>query len=39
MNSWASEIEPFPIAAVRRHFGDEDAGAPGDIDKFLRSEV
>lgn len=33
---WASEIEQFPIAVVKRHFGDEDAGTAGDIDNFLR---
>lgn len=33
---WSSEIEPFPIAVVKRHFGDEDADVVGDIDKFLR---
>ena len=33
---WSSEIEPFPIAVVKRHFGDEDANIVGDIDKFLR---
>lgn len=33
---WSSEIEPFPIAVVKRHFGDEDAGIVGDIDKFLK---
>ena len=32
---WASEIEPFPIAVTRQHFGDEDAGIEGDIRKYL----
>lgn len=32
---WSSEIEPFPIAVVKRHFGDEDAYVAGDVDKFL----
>ena len=36
---WSSEIEQFPIAVVKRHFGDEDAGIAGDVDKFLRGEV
>lgn len=36
---WASEIEPFPIAVVKRHFGDEDAGIVGDLDEFLRGAV
>ena len=33
---WSSEIEQFPIAVAKRHFGDEDAGVAGDVDKFLR---
>ena len=36
---WASEIEQFPIAVVKRHFGDEDAGIVGDVDKFLKGET
>lgn len=36
---WASEIEQFPIAVVKRHFGDEDAGIIGDVDKFLKGET
>lgn len=36
---WSSEIEPFPIAVVKRHFGDEDAGISGDLDEFLRGPV
>lgn len=32
---WASEIEDFPIAVCKRHFGDEDTGEVGDIEKFL----
>lgn len=32
---WASEIEQFPIAVVKKHFGDEDAGIEGDIGKYL----
>ena len=27
---WSSEIEEFPIAVCKRHFGDEDAGIEGD---------
>lgn len=33
---WASEIEEFPIAVTKRHFGDEDAGIEGDFWKFMR---
>lgn len=32
---WASEIEAFPIAVCKKHFGDEDAGIEGDVWKFL----
>ena len=32
---WVSEIEPFPIAVTRRHFGDEDKGIVGDYQKYL----
>ena len=27
---WSSEIEEFPIAVCKKHFGDEDAGIEGD---------
>lgn len=36
---WSSEIEQFPIAVVKRHFGDEDTGIVGDVDKFLKGET
>lgn len=29
---WTSEIEEFPIAVCKKHFGDEDAGIKGDIE-------
>ena len=32
---WESEIEEFPMAVCRQHFGDEDQGIEGDIDKFI----
>jgi len=32
---WSSEIEEFPIAVCKRHFGDEEAGIEGDIGKYL----
>ena len=28
---WSSEIEEFPIAVLKTHFGDEDAGIEGDF--------
>jgi len=32
---WSSEIEQFPIAVVKKHFGDEEHGIEGDIGKYL----
>jgi len=32
---WSSEIEEFPIAVCKRHFGDEETGEEGDIAKYL----
>lgn len=32
---WSSEIESYPIAVMRKHFGDEDLGIEGDIRKYL----
>lgn len=32
---WSSEIEEFPIAVAKQHFGDEDAGTKGDIGEYL----
>ena len=32
---WTSEIEEFPIAVCKKHFGDEDAGIEGDLDEYL----
>lgn len=31
---WASEIEQFPIAVVKKHFGDEKSGETGDWEIF-----
>ena len=31
---WSSEIEQFPIAVVKKHFGDEKLGEKGDWDIF-----
>lgn len=33
--NWCSEIESFPIAVCKKHFGDEDLGISGDIDKYV----
>lgn len=32
---WSSEIEEYPIAVLKKHFGDEDAGLKGDVQKYL----
>lgn len=32
---WESEIESFPIAVCKKHFGDEDAGIEGDVRNYL----
>lgn len=32
---WNSEIESFPEAVTTKHFGDEDKGIEGDLEKFL----
>lgn len=32
---WASEIEEYPMAVTRKHFGDEGLGIEGDIRKYL----
>lgn len=32
---WVSEVDEFPIAVTTKHFGDEDKGIVGDIDKYL----
>ena len=32
---WSSEIEDFPIAVLKKHFGDEDTGEKGDLWKYL----
>lgn len=32
---WSSEIEEFPMAVCKRHFGDEDTGEEGDIRNYI----
>lgn len=32
---WSSEIEEFPIAVAKQHFGDDDEGTVGDVSKYL----
>lgn len=32
---WASEIEEFPIAVCKKHFGDEETGEQGDYESYL----
>lgn len=36
---WASEIEEFPIAVTKKHFGDEETGQQGDVWEYLRKEL
>lgn len=33
---WSSEIEEFPIAVIKKHFGDEDAGTVGDFYQAIK---
>lgn len=33
---WSSEIEEFPIAVLKKHFGDEDAGIEGDYEEAVK---
>jgi DNA (cytosine-5)-methyltransferase 1 len=33
---WSSEIEEYPIAVCKYHFGDDDNGIVGDVDKYVR---
>lgn len=39
MPLWTSEIEEFPMAVCRKHFGDEDTGEVGDIEEYLKLPV
>ena len=32
---WSSEIESFPIAVCKKHFGDEETGETGDIRDYF----
>ena len=32
---WASEIEEFPIAVCKKHFGDEETGEKGDLGEYI----
>lgn len=32
---WSSEIEEFPIAVAKRHFGDDEKGIKGDYEQYL----
>ena len=35
---WESEIEEFPMAVTRQHFGDEDLGIEGDFESFIKEK-
>lgn len=32
---FSSEIEEFPIAVAKKHFGDDDLGLEGDYERYL----
>ena len=32
---WSSEIEEFPIAVAKKHFGDDETGEKGDYEQYL----
>lgn len=32
---WSSEIEEYPIAVGKKHFGDDEDGARGDYEKYI----
>lgn len=32
---WSAEIEEFPIAVLKKRFGDEETGTQGDVNTFL----
>ena len=32
---WSSEIESFPIAVCKQHFGDDETGKKGDVGEYL----
>ena len=34
---WSSEIEEFPIAVAKKHFGDDETGTPGDYEKYINN--
>ena len=36
MPLWTSEIEEYPIAVCKKHFGDEETGEIGDIEEYLK---
>ena len=33
---WSSEVEEFPIAVIKKHFGDEEAGIEGDFYEAIK---
>ncbi len=36
---WSSEIEEFPIAVTKKHFGDDETGTIGDFDQYVNSST
>ena len=35
---WNSEVEEYPIAVCKKHFGDEDEGIEGDVWQYLANQ-
>ena len=35
---FASEVDDYPIAVCKRHFGDEDEGIEGDVWQYLANQ-
>lgn len=32
---WSSEIEEFPMAVCKQHFGDDETGKKGDVGEYM----
>ena len=35
---WSSEIEEFPIAVTKKHFGDDETGEKGDYEQYINQQ-
>lgn len=36
---WSSEIEEFPMAVARKHFGDDEKGEKGDYEQYINKSM